>query len=154
VQSSGPNEVSKDAKEGAERLTAPLNAYMILEAVLVIGAVCVILGGLLLIPGLWWARRKAKNDSAFGKRVRFTPFGWIFLFVMLVILLGGLMTQYLAPESLIGNLTVSRMGRLVWAGIVIGFFVVLAKLFASFGILIERRDEGEKTFNNHSDPTG
>ena len=116
---------------------------MTLEAILVIGTACVILGLLLLVPGLWWARRKAKNDPAYRKKVRFTLFGWIFLSIMLFTLFAGLTMQYFAPASYIGKLTSERMGRLIWAAVVIVLFILIQKLLGSFGILIEKSKTNE-----------
>ena len=84
-----------------------------LEAVLIIGVLSIVLGFALLIPGLWWAKHKAKTDSTSGGKVFFTPVGWIFLLLMLFVLIGGFGMQHFAPQSFIGKLTSAGLGRLL-----------------------------------------
>ena len=85
-----------------------------MEAILVIGSQVIILGLILLIPGLWWAKRKARKDPAYAKKANFTPIGWLFVCVMLLLLLGGLCIQYFYPESSIAKLTATSLGRFLW----------------------------------------
>ena len=115
-----------------------------MEAILVIGSLVIILGIILLIPGLWWARRKARKDPAFAKKANFTPIGWLFLCVMLSFLLGGLCMQYLYPESSIGKLTATSLGRILWTAIIIFIFYIIQKLLNSYGVVIEKDDEKSK----------
>ena len=117
---------------------------MNIEAIIVIGIVCVILAIILLVPGLWWARRKSKQDPSLGKKVNFTPFGWVYLSVMLVMLLGGLCMQYLAPGSFLGRLTTTGFGRIFWAAFIIVLFMVIQKVLGLFGVFIEKREEKGK----------
>jgi len=75
------------------------------EAILVIGTLCIILGIILLIPGLWWARYKAKKDPVYRKKVNFTATGWIFIILMILFLFSGLLMPYFSPNSFLGKLT-------------------------------------------------
>ena len=105
---------------------------------MIIGGLCIVLGIILLIPGLWWARNKAKKDPAFRKNVNFTKVGWIYLLVMLSMLFGGLLMPYLAPNSYLGQLASARYGRLIWTIFIIFIFVAVQKVLNFFGVLIEK----------------
>ena len=71
---------------------------MDIEALSAVGIFALILGVILLIPGLWWARRKAKTlpESALGAK-RVTLFGIVYIGLFLSVLLVVLKMQYFAP---------------------------------------------------------
>ena len=115
-----------------------------LEAFIAIGALCVALGSVLLIFGLWWAKYKAKTDPVFGRKASFTPVGWISLLVMVLVLLGGFGMQHFAPQSYIGKLTSTGLGRLLWTALTFGFFLVTQKILVSFGIFIQKHNRREE----------
>jgi len=83
-------------------------------------------------------RDKVKKDSVYSKNVNFTPFGWIYLLILLFTLLGGYSIQYLAPDSHFGKLTSVRYGRFIWTVIIILFFYAIQKVLSAFGISIEK----------------
>ena len=71
---------------------------MNIEAIIEIGGFPLILGLVLLVPGLWWAKcksRKIPEDALCAKRV--TLFGFVFssVFVGLILLVFNL--EYIAP---------------------------------------------------------
>lgn len=72
---------------------------MNIEALTVIGIFSLVLGIILLIPGLWWARRKVKKlpEHATG-RMQITPFGFIYYGIFVGLLMVVFSLRYLAPE--------------------------------------------------------
>ena len=118
---------------------------MDIEAILIIGGLCAVLGVILIVPALWWARHKARKNPAYRKKVRFTFFGWIYLFIALSFLLAGLMMPYFLPDSYIGQLTSKRFGRLIWALFIGLLFTGLQKVLSSFGVLIEKPEKENKS---------
>lgn len=117
---------------------------MDIKAILIISVLCILLGIILLVPGLWWARHKAKKDPAYSKKVNFTFVGWIYIFIMLVLLFAGLLMPYLAPDSYLGQLSAVRFGRLIWAAFIIILFIGVKKVLNLFGLLIEKPEEENK----------
>ena len=72
---------------------------MSLEALTVIGVFTVALGIILLIPGLWWARRKVRKLPVHAAgRMRVTPFGYIYSAIFVGFLMVVFSLGYLAPE--------------------------------------------------------
>ena len=69
------------------------------EALTAIGIFTLLLGIILVIPGLWWARRKAKTlpENASGRK-RVTLFGFVYIGLVVSALVVVFSLQYLAPE--------------------------------------------------------
>jgi hypothetical protein len=83
------------------------------EAFAVIGAFALLLGIVLYIPGRWWARRKL-HDASLGSpaRASLTPIGYVVIGLLVFALVGTFSLKDLAPDSLIGRIEGSRVGRL------------------------------------------
>ena len=72
---------------------------MNIEALTVIGIFTFVLGIILLIPGLWWARRKVRKLPVHAAgRMRVTPFGYIYSAIFVGFLMVVFSLGYLAPE--------------------------------------------------------
>lgn len=72
---------------------------MHLEALIAIGAFVFVFGAILLVPGLWWARRRAKRLPPDARqRMNVTPFGIIFYAVFICFLMFALGLEHIAPE--------------------------------------------------------
>ena len=104
------------------------------EAFLVIGAFTVILGIVLLVPGLIWARRKAKRHPEKHPVLSITRAGYLLLISMLLVLLVGLTSQLWAPHSLLGQWTATRAGRFLFACFVIVVAIIIERILAASGI--------------------
>ena len=110
---------------------------MNIEALAVLGVFTLILGFILLIPGLWWARRKVKvlPENASGKK-RVTPFGFVYFGVIISLSLFTFSLRDLAPE-------VSGGERLALITIIFIVALLGEKLANKLGIkLISKNDNG------------
>jgi hypothetical protein len=72
---------------------------MNIEALAAIGVFTLIMGVILLIPGLWWARRKVNElpEHASGRK-RVTPFGFVYIGIIITLSLFVFSLRDLAPE--------------------------------------------------------
>ncbi len=69
------------------------------EALIVISVITLVLGVIFLVPGLWWARRRAKKlpeNSPGRKKVTLLGFAYYTIFITLLMLAFSLI--HLAPE--------------------------------------------------------
>ena len=101
----------------------------------------IVVGLVLLIPGLWWARRKAEKEPNYRRQANFTTAGWIFIILLLLALFGGLMMPYFLPGSYIGQLTSSGFGRLVWAAGLAVIATLVQKGLDRLNIPIQKAEE-------------
>jgi uncharacterized Tic20 family protein len=109
---------------------------MNLEALLAIGIFTLILGLILIVPGLWWARRKAKRlpDNANGKK-KVTLFGVFYYGVFILFLLVATSLRYISPE-------ISRIEN-------VGF-IILVIVIGVLGEMLAYK-MGYKTISNSND---
>ncbi|MBN1379840.1 MAG: hypothetical protein JXA04_11475 [Gammaproteobacteria bacterium] len=105
---------------------------MDIEAILVIGTFCLGAGFILAVPGLWWARRKAKQlpATAVGAK-RMSLSGIVYAAIFVVLIMCAFSLQYIAPQ-------LSSMQRAT--AILIVFIVGLLgeKLANMFGIKLTK----------------
>lgn len=99
------------------------------EAIAIIGVVVLALGIVLGVPGLWWARRKARSlpAEAIGK-ASITPFGYVFYFLQVSVLIA--ITVF---PGLTGGMRVAGLG------IVIVVSIILERVARSLGFRTIRR---------------
>ncbi len=106
------------------------------SAIIAIGILVVILGAVLLIPSLWFARRQAARDPTLQVSVRLTKWGWVLISTMLLVLLGGVSAKYWAEDSRFAELTSHAGGRILWYALVIVAFVVIESVLKRCGIKV------------------
>ena len=106
---------------------------MNVEALLAIGALTLILGGLLYIPGRLYAKRVVRETIAQKKRLaRITPAGVLFAACMVAVLIFVFSFRFLAPESWLGQFMSTKIGLLL-AGVSVALpFSLLAKVLSRF----------------------
>jgi len=107
------------------------------EAFFAIGVFTIILGAVLLVPGLIWARRKAKQHPEAPAGMSVTKTGYLFLGGMLVVLFAGLTSQFWAPDSLLGQWTATRSGRFLFGGLVVGAAFLFERVLAATGVKLK-----------------
>jgi ABC-type uncharacterized transport system permease subunit len=107
------------------------------KAFFAIGVVTIIPGAVLLIPGLIWARRKAKQHHDVPAGMSVTKIGYLYLGIVLLVLFAGLTSQYWAAGSSLGNFTATRFGRFLFGGIVVGAALLFERHLAAAGIEIK-----------------
>jgi len=107
------------------------------EAFLVIGGFTLILGAVLLVPGLIWARIKVKQHPDEPAGMSVTRTGYVFFGSMLVVLLAVITSQFWAPESSIGLWAASRSGRFLLGAIVVGAALLIELVLAVAGIKLK-----------------
>jgi hypothetical protein len=112
------------------------------EAFFAIGALTVLLGGLLYVPSRWWANRKLKGGPHGSyARLHVTAAGFLFYGFLVGFLIIGLLLDYLAPESRLGQIVATGIGRFVLLVVVVAIGVALERVFAKLGVIfIQRRD--------------
>jgi hypothetical protein len=112
------------------------------EAFFIIGGFTIILGIVLLIPGIWWARRNAKQHSESQGSMAVTKTGFIYIGLFVFILFSGFTAQFWAPDTALGNWVSTSSGRILFVvSLVIAAFV-LEKILNKFGFqirLLEKR---------------
>ena len=105
------------------------------EAALVIGIVALGAGLILYIPGYFlakWALRKSPPDS--GGRLHVTFTGFVVYGSMIIMLAIGFAQQFFAPETFLGRLTSTSLGRLLFCASIIPLGVVIEFVLRKFGI--------------------
>ncbi len=111
------------------------------EALGVIGLVTLALGVLLYVPARIWAKRKLRAEPNSHPRLRLTKTGWLFVCTALLFLFGGLLMNYFAPESLLGQFVKTSSGRFLYAAtLALVFWLVEATLKAR-GIKLTKEDQ-------------
>ena len=107
------------------------------EAIFVIGGFTIILGIVLLIPGIWWARRKSKQHSDSQGALAVTKAGFIYFGIFVFILFSCLTAQFWAPETALGKWVSTRSGRILFViSLVIAAFVI-EKILNKLGFQIK-----------------
>jgi uncharacterized membrane protein YozB (DUF420 family) len=99
------------------------------EAIAIVGVFVLALGIVLGVPGLWWARRKARSlpAEAIGK-ASVTPFGYVFYFLQVSALIATM-----AFPGLTGGM---RIASLV---IVVVVSIILERVARTLGFQTVRR---------------
>src|SRR6266446_6414895 len=87
------------------------------EAVLVIGVFALVLGAVLLIPGLIWARRKARQNPGTSAGMAVTNIGFLFVAFVVLVLLVGFTAEFWAAETMFGRWMSTGRGRLIFAAL-------------------------------------
>ena len=106
------------------------------EAFLVIGGIVLVLGIILLIPGLLWARYKLRSEPRGGGARRITKHGLVLYVIMIAIMLFGFAAGELWPDSWLGRFTGSTLGLLGYLCLVFGLFFLLEKWLHKKGVLL------------------
>lgn len=89
-----------------------------IEAILVIGLLCLLMGVLLYIPGRLWAKHKIKKNPNGAHSMHITRAGLVFISALLVVLFGGLFSPYFMPNTFMSKLVSTHIGRLIYALVV------------------------------------
>lgn len=110
------------------------------EAFIVIGLFTLGLGVLLFVPAWIWVKRKQRKEPAAGVKLKLTKLGWLLVSVTVIALFGGYSLQYMAPESLLGQLVKTSLGRLIYLVILVGIFWVLEAALKAKGIKLIESD--------------
>lgn len=114
---------------------------MDLEALVVIGIFTLVLGAVLFALFRLWVRHKFHDHPTVGTKVRLTKAGVICVPVLVIVLIGGFLMEYIAPESVLGKLVETPIGRLSYAAAVTLAFLLIEVVLKSKGIrLIEKTD--------------
>ncbi len=112
------------------------------EAVVAVGAFTAILGLALCLPARWWARRKLEvAPSEVRTNFRFTKIGLVFYTTMLILLGIGLLSNYVAPYSWLGQLADTGFGRLIILGVYLAIAVPVERLLVRSGVLLVAKSE-------------
>lgn len=82
------------------------------EAFGLIGLFTLALGVLLYVPARIWAKRKLRTEPDSHPKLRLTKLGWILISVSVLVLIGGLLMNDLAPESMFGQLMNENRGQI------------------------------------------
>lgn len=111
------------------------------EALVVIGLFTLGLGVLLFVPAWIWVKRKQRSEPGKHPKLRLTRLGWVLIWITVVILIGGLMMDYIAPRSLLGRFVKVPGGRLIYMAIVAGVFWALEAALKTKGIKLIEDDK-------------
>ncbi len=113
------------------------------EAFFVIGAFALILGIILLVPGLMFARKEAKKDPDQITAMVITKAGYSIYGTMALVLLVGSTSQHWAADTAFGQWISTRAGRYVFCLVVVAATVLIERLLNASGIklvLLVKRD--------------
>ncbi len=111
------------------------------EALGVIGLFTLALGVLLYVPARIWAKRKLRAEPESHPKLRLTRTGWVLTCATVLILIGGLLMDFIAPESLLGQLVRTPGGRFVYLVIVILAFWLVETTLKARGITLIKEDQ-------------
>ncbi|MEW6330671.1 MAG: hypothetical protein AB1560_04335 [Pseudomonadota bacterium] len=118
---------------------------MDLEALVVIGVFILVLGAVLFGLTKLWMKYKSHEYPAASVKIKMTKVGVVWLSLAIIVLLAGLLMQYLAPESLLGKFVKTASGRFFYAVSVAFLFWLLEIVLKAKGIkLIDKIDLTEK----------
>jgi len=95
-----------------------------LGSLFAIGTFALILGAVLLVPGLWWARRKARANPNVPAGMKVTATGFILAGAVAVVVVGGLSAQYWASDTAFGQWMTTSTGRLLFVSVTVGVALV------------------------------
>jgi small-conductance mechanosensitive channel len=110
------------------------------EAFVVIGLFILVLGVLLFVPAWIWVKRKQRAEPGKQAKVKLSKVGWTLIWVMLTILIGGLLMDYMAPESLMGRFVKMPVGRFLYLVIVAVVFWIVEAALKARGIKLTKEN--------------
>jgi len=106
------------------------------EAFFVIGGFTVILGVVLLIPGLMWARYKSKKSPDSGTSEVVTKSGFLNAGLFVLVILIGMTANIWAPQSSFGQWIGKELNALIFvAGLTI-IATIVELVFSAFGFRV------------------
>jgi len=108
------------------------------EALVAVGMFTVVLGIILIVPGMLLGRHLAKKHPDAPRARIVTRAGYMAGFVIVVILLGGYSIPYWSPGSVPGKLMSMRGGQTLFALIVMIGAGIADRILAHNGILLLR----------------
>jgi hypothetical protein len=109
------------------------------EAVLVIGAVMLVVGAVLLIPALFWARRKARANPGVPIGMAVTKSGLLISGTVVIILLVGFSAQYWASDTGFGRWMSTGFGRMAFTAATVAVTFCLGLVLGLFGVQVLRK---------------
>src|SRR4051794_4869352 len=110
------------------------------EALIVVCHFTLGLGVVLFVPTWIWIKRKQRAEAGRHPKVKLTKLGWVLLWTTLVVLLVGLVMDYIAPDSYVGQFVKMPAGRLLYLAIVAAVFWLLEILLKSCGIQLTKEN--------------
>ena len=111
------------------------------EAFIVIGVFTLGLGVLLFVPAWIWAKRQRRTEPEKHPKIKLTKLGWALIGATIIILIGGLLMDYIAPESPLGRFIRLPGGRFFYFAIVASLFWVLELALKAKGIKLTTDDK-------------
>ena len=108
------------------------------EAFAVIGLFTLVLGTILYLPARFWVRRKVRSDPIKYAGLGLTRLGWVFVVIEIVVLFGGYSTQYIAPESVLGEFVKTSRGQFLYMVMLVTVFWLLEMVLKWRGIYLIR----------------
>jgi hypothetical protein len=106
----------------------------------VIGLFTLALGVLLYVPARIWVKRKLRTEPDSHPKLRLTKLGWILISVSILVLIGGLLMNDLAPESMFGQFMKTSKGRFLYLVIVAVIFWFVEAALKARGIKLIKED--------------
>ena len=104
------------------------------EAFFIVGIFALLLGAILLVPGIWWARRKARENPNASAGMKVTPAGFLVATTYVALLFSALSTEYWAGDTAIEEWLKTPLGRLVLFLTVLGVGQLAERLLRKAGI--------------------
>jgi hypothetical protein len=117
---------------------------MNLEAMAVTAIVSLGLGVLLFIPGWLWCRWRIGKQRAGQIGNNVTGAGYLLFGTLTVVLIAGFIFGHLQPESALGSLVSTHVGRLMYGFIVVALFWPIDRILKSKGINLIRPREPDR----------
>jgi hypothetical protein len=114
---------------------------MNIEALLVVGSLCLVVGALLYIPGRLLGRRLSKRHPQRAASRRITRAGAVFYGASVAVLLVGFAQQHVAPESWFGQFVATPVGRLAFTAVVVAVWAVFELALRKLGVVLVQRAE-------------
>lgn len=99
------------------------------------------LGAILYFPARYWSKRLSAGASETNPKIRLTRVGHVFVWTTVLLLIGGLLADYLLPTSWLGRFVETAYGRFSY----LAFLIVAARLVEILlkrgGIRIIQKDD-------------
>lgn len=113
------------------------------EALVVIGFFTLALGVLLFVPAWLWVRHKRRIEPEKYPKLRLTRIGWALICATVLFLIGGFVVDFIAPESLLGQLVKTSRGRFIYLAVVVFIFWVIEIALKARGVRLIEEDQGK-----------
>jgi len=104
------------------------------EAFFIIGVFALLLGAILLVPGIWWARRNTRDNPDVPAGMKVTPAGFIAATAIVALLFSGLSAEYWAGDTAIEKWLKTPLGRSAFLLTVFGAGYLAERLLHMAGI--------------------